>query len=297
MTFITDHARVLLIGVGGVGCEILKNLLLYGIHEIQIVDMDTVQLSNLNRQFLFKSSDIGRPKVEAALDWALERFPHYSKRLTGYYRAVEELSPNFLASFHIIIGALDSVKSRCWINSILIDLDRSIPYVDSGSEGYTGHCITVISGLTACIGCVLPLFKQDEQIPLCSLAGNINTLADCIRWAAFVKLEALDLDSEKSVNQIIDLTLLEANSYSIDSAQLNSDFVRSTLKNVIPAISTTNSVVGGICTRRVMEILDGLEIDQNFQNYTLFNGHDEVYLEHINIKPSNECHCQKLYRF
>lgn len=54
---------MLLVGAGGIGCELLKNLLLTGFGEIHIIDLDTIDLSNLNRQFLFRFEHIKKPKA------------------------------------------------------------------------------------------------------------------------------------------------------------------------------------------------------------------------------------------
>lgn len=61
------QSKVLMVGAGGIGCELLKNLVLTGFGEIHIVDLDTIDLSNLNRQFLFNMQHIKKPKAIVSL--------------------------------------------------------------------------------------------------------------------------------------------------------------------------------------------------------------------------------------
>jgi len=72
--FFEENSQILVVGAGGLGCEILKNLALCNVNHIFVVDLDTIELSNLNRQFLFREKDIGKFKSEVARDFIKEKF-------------------------------------------------------------------------------------------------------------------------------------------------------------------------------------------------------------------------------
>lgn len=79
-------ATVLLVGAGGIGCEVLKNLVMAGFKDIEVLDLDTIDLSNLNRQFLFQKQHIKQPKALVAKESALKFNSHVN--ITAHHASI-----------------------------------------------------------------------------------------------------------------------------------------------------------------------------------------------------------------
>ena len=170
---------VLVVGAGGLGCEILKDLALSQFRNIHTIDMDTVDLSNLNRQFLFRQKDIGQPKANVAAAFVMSRVKGCT--ITPHFGRIEDKDNDFYRQFACIVLGLDSVQARMWMNAKVCELTEwgyanndpatgevvvhsTIPMVDGGTEGFKGHARVINIGSTACIESTSWMFPPQVRI-------------------------------------------------------------------------------------------------------------------------------------
>src|SRR5216684_5504538 len=145
-------ARVLVIGAGALGNEILKNLALLGFRNVVIVDMDRIDESNLSRTILFRESDIGDFKVNAAASAYLSIAPDALLQPI-VANVTRECGLGLFASCDVILAGLDSREARLWINRSAWKVNR--PWIDGAIEGINGVARVFLPGSAPCYECTL----------------------------------------------------------------------------------------------------------------------------------------------
>lgn len=168
---------ILIVGVGGLGVPALWALARAGARRLTLVDPDPVELSNLARQVIYRNSDIGAPKVEAAARWIGERFPEVKVER----HAVELDASNaarLIAANNFVIDGTDSPAAKFLINDTCIA--ARTPFVYGGVVGMTGQAMTVIPGATACIRCVFETPPDEAEVQSCREAGIVGPVAGAI---------------------------------------------------------------------------------------------------------------------
>lgn len=128
------EARVLVVGAGALGNEIVKNLALLGVGHVEIVDMDLIERSNLARAAMFREADEGRPKAEVLAEAAAALNPDVTA--IAQVRSVTTLGLGHIAGFDLIIAGLDNREARLWIAQAARRL--GMPWVDGAIEGLRG---------------------------------------------------------------------------------------------------------------------------------------------------------------
>jgi len=167
-------AKIFVAGAGGLGSPISTYLAIAGIGKIILADFDSVELSNLNRQFLHHEKDVGREKIKSAEEKLLSLNPEI-KIETIRERITEENADSVVPSCDLIIDTLDNFDTRHVLNRLAVE--RNIPLVHGAVSGYRGQVTTVIPGKTPCLYCIFPTSLKKEVFPvLGTTPGVIGTI-------------------------------------------------------------------------------------------------------------------------
>jgi molybdopterin/thiamine biosynthesis adenylyltransferase len=168
------NGRVLIVGVGGLGSPAALALAHAGVGAIGLIDPDVVEISNLQRQILHHTPDIGRPKVSSAKE-KLERLnPAIEVSIYQDRLQVENLFDLFRA-YDFIIDATDGVTTKFLINDGAVLLGKPFSY--GGIVQFSGQTLTVIPRKTTCLRCLFPVIPAADDVPTCQESGIIGSLA------------------------------------------------------------------------------------------------------------------------
>jgi adenylyltransferase/sulfurtransferase len=168
------QARVFIAGAGGLGSPVATYLAVAGVGTITLVDHDTVELSNLNRQILHWDSDVGRAKTESAAEKLRAINPDIAIRAFDGTIDVKNADVSTEDS-DVIVDAMDNYPTRYLLNRTAIR--RHIPFIHGAIRGFDGQAMTVLPGRTACLRCVFPSAPPAEQFPVIGVtAGTIGLI-------------------------------------------------------------------------------------------------------------------------
>lgn len=191
-----QSCHLLVVGAGGIGCELLKNLALSGFRHVQVIDLDTIDVSNLNRQLLFRSHHVGHPKCTVACQVATEMVPPLPPTETdmeatslqpvqylahhGNICDTSKFNVPFVQQFDLVLNALDNVEARRRVNRLCLAADT--PLVEAGTTGYLGQ-VTVIhkSSEVACYECKTQ--ETQKVYPICTIRSTPSMPVHTIVWA------------------------------------------------------------------------------------------------------------------
>ncbi|GMM50821.1 E1 ubiquitin-activating protein [Starmerella bacillaris] len=173
-------SKVLLVGAGGIGCELVKDLVLAGFGEIHMIDLDTIDLSNLNRQFLFNRKHVKQSKAEVAAEVAsgfnpdVHIVPYVENVITS-----PTFSVKFFQSFQIVFNALDNAEARRHVNKMCVT--TGVPLIDCGSAGFEGQVQVIIPNKSECYDC--RSHPTPKSFPVCTIRSTPSQPIHCVVWS------------------------------------------------------------------------------------------------------------------
>eukprot|EP01080_Neovahlkampfia_damariscottae_P007973 gene7973-12438_t len=234
-----QNSKVLIVGAGGIGCELLKNMVLSGFEYIEIIDLDTIDVSNLNRQFLFRQEHVGKSKAMIAKETAYNFNPNC--KIISHHGNIKDtkFGAQYFKKFDLVLNALDNIDARKHVNRMCLATNTGNLYIKlfthyySGTAGYLGQVVTIQKSKTECYECQPKM--SAKTFPVCTIRSNPSTIVHCVVWAkllferlygkendsnAITSFEGMQKDSNFEISifdkvfnkDVVELTQLKSNS-------------------------------------------------------------------------------------
>ncbi|KAF5540301.1 ubiquitin-activating enzyme E1 [Fusarium mexicanum] len=200
------NLKQFLVGAGAIGCEMLKNWAMIGLGtgpegKIWVTDMDSIERSNLNRQFLFRADDVGQMKSDRAA-LAVQRM---NPDLQGHMVTLKErVSPetenvfneDFWRNLDGVTNALDNVEARTYVDRRCVFFQK--PLLESGTLGTKGNTQVVLPHLTESYSSSQD--PPEKEFPMCTIRSFPNKIDHTIAWAKEYMFEKLFVKAPQTVN-------------------------------------------------------------------------------------------------
>ena len=171
--------RVLVIGVGGLGCPAAWALAEAGVKALGLMDSDQIDISNLHRQVLYGDDDIGKPKADNAARFLSARYPRL-KAVPLRESMTAETMAKRLGDYDLVVDGLDRLEKKFFLNDHCVKEGK--PFVHAGVVRLEGQVLPVLPGKTACLRCLLPKIPPPFAMPTCQEAGVLGSFSQAVGY-------------------------------------------------------------------------------------------------------------------
>jgi molybdopterin/thiamine biosynthesis adenylyltransferase/molybdopterin converting factor small subunit len=194
------EGSALIIGAGGLGSPVALYLALAGLGKIGIVDFDVVDRSNLQRQILHQTDDIGKPKVESARETLLEHNPNINV-VTHEAPITSDNAFEIISQYDMVVNGADNFATRYLVNDACYLLKK--PLIDGSILMFDGQATTYLPG-KGCYRCLYPAPPPPGLVPSCAEAGVLGAMCSTIGSIQATEVLKLVLDvGEPLVNRLL----------------------------------------------------------------------------------------------
>ena len=207
-------ARVLVAGVGGLGCQLSVLLASMGVGFLRLADRDVVEISNLQRQHLYGVDVVGYPKVEAA-EMRLRKVNPFIEVEAIPVSVNDRTAAKLVENVDIVVDGLDRLSPRFAINRACVE--QGIPYVYGAVITHVGNVSTIIPGQTPCLECWQG-GVDETNVPTCATVGVMPPAISIV--ASFQVSEVIRIILEKKPNLASKLLFFDLEDLSLETIKL-----------------------------------------------------------------------------
>ena len=171
------QSKVAVIGAGGLGCPVLQYLTSVGVGTIGVIDFDTIEVSNLHRQTLYTTEDLGKPKVDVAIQKLSVQNP-FINLIPHKVLLNEENAESILSQYDIVVDGCDNFLTRYVVSDICVKLNK--PLVYGSILNYEGQLAVFNYKGSKNLRDIFPEPPNSEDVPSCSENGVLGTVTGII---------------------------------------------------------------------------------------------------------------------
>ncbi|GAB3706084.1 adenylyltransferase/sulfurtransferase MoeZ [Spirosoma flavus] len=259
------NARVLVVGAGGLGCPVLLYLTAAGVGTIGVIDPDVVDLSNLQRQVLYTTDEVGKPKAKVAVSHLKRLNP--TLHFDTYTMALDISNARaIIEGYDVVIDCTDNFKVRYLVNDVCVAFGK--PFVYGAIHRFEGQ----VAVLNADLGdgrfgptyrCLFPEYPNDIEIPNCNVTGVLGVLPGVIgTYQASEAIKLITGIGQPLSEHLLMVDLLTMNQQKIKTKR-RSDAAEMARQGLVSTSSQANPVALGPQVMSVQELAGRLALNED----------------------------------